>query len=129
MNFEDAIQIAWSTEDSAYIAIVHDLPGCMADGKTPEEALQNAREVIQEWLEVAKEEKRQIPPPLSVQDIGRDLKVAEENRIKSEIEKGLNERLPQVIADVVGHLTEHSRPMNPWPQVETPYKELDKAAG
>jgi predicted RNase H-like HicB family nuclease len=129
MNFEYAIQIGWSTEDSAYIAIVHDLPGCMSDGKTPEEALQNARQVIQEWLEVAKEEKRGIPPPLSVQDIGRALRVAEENRIRSEIERGLNEVKAQLIDNAVRRLEEQSSSASPWAQSGTSYDELDLAAG
>ena len=55
--------IYWSDEDQAYLVEVPDLPGCMADGKTRQEALGNAEIIIQEWLEIARELGRAIPPP------------------------------------------------------------------
>jgi len=57
------IIIYWSAEDQSYIAEVPELPGCMADGKTYQEALSNAEIIIQEWIETAKELKRSIPQP------------------------------------------------------------------
>lgn len=45
--------ITWSDKDNCYIVNVPDLPGCMADGKTYDEAVQNAQVVIKEWLETA----------------------------------------------------------------------------
>lgn len=53
----------WSDEDRAFIAEVPELPGCMADGQTYQEALVNVEIVIQEWIETAKEEGRKIPKP------------------------------------------------------------------
>lgn len=55
--------LSWSDEDNAYIVSVPELPGCMADGKTPEEAVKNTEIVISEWIETAKELKREIPKP------------------------------------------------------------------
>ncbi|RMG02897.1 MAG: type II toxin-antitoxin system HicB family antitoxin [Nitrospirae bacterium] len=57
------IIIYWSEEDESYIAEVPELPGCMADGKTYEEALKNAQVVIEEWIETAKSLGREIPTP------------------------------------------------------------------
>jgi len=57
------IIIYWSDEDNAYIAEVPELPGCMADGSTYQEALANAEVIIQEWLETANELQRPIPAP------------------------------------------------------------------
>ena len=57
------IIISWSDEDEAFIADVPDLPGCMADGATREEALANAQIVISEWIETARNEGRSIPEP------------------------------------------------------------------
>ena len=55
------IIIFWSDEDKSYIADVPELPGCMADGKTYQEAISNAEIIINEWLETAKELDREIP--------------------------------------------------------------------
>ena len=55
--------VYWSDEDEAYIAEVPELPGCMADGGTYEEAIKNAQVVIAEWIETAQNLKREIPKP------------------------------------------------------------------
>lgn len=57
------IIIYWSDEDQAFIAEVPELPGCMSDGASYQEALANAEVVIQEWIETAKELGRPIPDP------------------------------------------------------------------
>ncbi len=55
--------IYWSEEDQAFIAEVPELPGCMADGASHQEALANAEIVIKEWLETARKLGRAIPEP------------------------------------------------------------------
>lgn len=55
--------IYWSEEDQAFIAEVPELAGCMADGKTYQEALANAETIIDEWIETARELGRPIPEP------------------------------------------------------------------
>ena len=57
------IIIFWSDEDRAFLADVPELPGCMAHGASHEEALQNAQEAIQLWVETAEEDGRAIPQP------------------------------------------------------------------
>ncbi|MFZ1700579.1 MAG: type II toxin-antitoxin system HicB family antitoxin [Pyrinomonadaceae bacterium] len=57
------IIIYWSSEDDAFIAEVPELPGCMADGSSYQEALSNAEVIIQEWIETATEIGRAIPEP------------------------------------------------------------------
>ena len=52
-----------SEVDGAYIAEVPELAGCMADGKTPGEAVRNAEQVVAEWLETARMLGREIPVP------------------------------------------------------------------
>lgn len=61
--FKYEIIIHWSEEDQRYIAEVPELPGCMADGETYEEAVRNAQVVISEWIETAKSLGRNIPEP------------------------------------------------------------------
>jgi predicted RNase H-like HicB family nuclease len=55
--------IWWSEADQAYLVEVPELPGCVADGATQEEALANAKIVIAEWIEAAQELGRPIPQP------------------------------------------------------------------
>ena len=57
------IILYWSEEDQAFIAEVPELPGCAADGKTYQEALQNVEIIMQEWIETAKDLGRVIPEP------------------------------------------------------------------
>jgi predicted RNase H-like HicB family nuclease len=53
----------WSEEDNAYVVDVPELPGCMAHGESQEEALANAQQAIQLWLDTAKEFGDPIPVP------------------------------------------------------------------
>ena len=55
--------VYWSEEDNAYLVEVPELPGCMADGQTYQEAITNAEAVIQEWLQTAQELGRSTPVP------------------------------------------------------------------
>jgi predicted RNase H-like HicB family nuclease len=63
MNANYEVIIYWSAEDQAFIAEAPELPGCMADGATYQEALKNLEAVMQEWIETAKELGRAIPEP------------------------------------------------------------------
>ena len=60
-NYE--IILYWSNDDNCFIAEVPELPGCMADGVTRQEALKNVEIIISEWIETAIEENREIPQP------------------------------------------------------------------
>jgi predicted RNase H-like HicB family nuclease len=55
--------IYWSAADEAFLAEVPELPGCMADGQTPAEALANVQLIAQEWIETALELGREVPEP------------------------------------------------------------------
>ena len=52
--------------ESNYSAYVPDLPGCMSDGDTPEEAVANVLDAIDSWLEAANDAGRAIPEPSRV---------------------------------------------------------------
>jgi len=43
-----------SKEDNAFLIEVPELPGCMADGASYEEAVANAQTVIAGWIETAR---------------------------------------------------------------------------
>ena len=66
MNY--CVVLKYSQDDKCYIISVPDLPGCMADGESPNEAYENAKIVIREWIETAQAAGRTIPKPV----FGRD---------------------------------------------------------
>ena len=63
MNSKYEIIMYWSSEDNAFITEVPELPGCIAHGETQEEALANAKEAMQLWIDTAKEFGDAIPKP------------------------------------------------------------------
>jgi len=50
-------------DGGGFVARVPDLPGCIADGDTPQQALDNAYDAIACWIEGARELGRPVPPP------------------------------------------------------------------
>jgi len=63
MTYKYETILYWSKDDSAFIAEVPELPGCVAHGSTQEEALANANEAIGLWLDTAREFGDPIPEP------------------------------------------------------------------
>ncbi|HSV96378.1 MAG TPA: type II toxin-antitoxin system HicB family antitoxin [Spirochaetota bacterium] len=55
--------IYWSEDDQAFLAEVPELPGCMSDGASYEDALANVHGIIDEWIETAHKMGREIPKP------------------------------------------------------------------
>jgi len=53
-------------DGGGFVATVPDLPGCMSDGDTPEEAVANVLDAIESWLEAANDAGRTIPVPSRV---------------------------------------------------------------
>ncbi len=50
-------------DGGGFAAVVPDLPGCMSDGETPEEAISNVQDAIRAWIDTAREMGRTIPAP------------------------------------------------------------------
>jgi antitoxin HicB len=50
-------------EGGGYLIEFPDLPGCMSDGATPEEALHNGADAVRCWIEAMREAGRPIPAP------------------------------------------------------------------
>lgn len=63
MSIRYEMIIYWSDEDQSFVVEVPELPGCVADGETYEDAVVNAKQVIEEWIETARELGRPIPEP------------------------------------------------------------------
>lgn len=57
------IAIETGKGNQAYGVVVPDLPGCFSAGDTLDEAMSNAREAVELWLEVAIDDGHAIPEP------------------------------------------------------------------
>ena len=62
-DYRYGIIIYWGEPDQAFVAEVPELPGCAADGATCRDALASAEVVIGEWIETARELRREVPKP------------------------------------------------------------------
>jgi predicted RNase H-like HicB family nuclease len=50
-------------EGGGFLATVPDLPGCMSDGETPEQAVSNIQDAITAWIEAARDLGHAVPKP------------------------------------------------------------------
>jgi len=63
LTYAVVIQPLGPQDGGGFAAFVPDLPGCLSDGETPEEALANVQDAIAEWIDAATELGRDIPQP------------------------------------------------------------------
>lgn len=68
MTYQYALVIWYSQQDEAYLAEVPELPVCMADGETPEQAVQAAQTALRLWIAGARKMGRPVPRPARVRD-------------------------------------------------------------
>jgi antitoxin HicB len=52
------------TDGGGWAAEVPELPGCLSDGDTPQQTVENVMDAIGCWIEAAEEDGRSIPAPL-----------------------------------------------------------------
>ena len=50
-------------EGGGFVALIPDLPGCMSDGETAEEAVSSVKDAIAAWIDEAKRLGRSVPAP------------------------------------------------------------------
>ena len=51
-------------EDGVYIAECPSLPGCVSEGRTRKEALENIQDAIKGYLESIRKHNEPVPPPI-----------------------------------------------------------------
>lgn len=56
----------YSPDDECFLASIPELPGCITDGETVEEAIKNVRDLQKDWIEIAEESGKKIPEPVAV---------------------------------------------------------------
>jgi predicted RNase H-like HicB family nuclease len=49
------------TEDGGYVVEVPSLPGCVSQGETRDQAIRNAQDAIEAWVDAARSLGRDIP--------------------------------------------------------------------
>ena len=64
LNYPVAIETG--DDFTVFGVVVPDLPGCFSAGDTMEEAIENAKEAIAAWIEVAMDEGKVVPAPGSM---------------------------------------------------------------
>ena len=63
LDYPVLIEPLAAEDGGGFVATVPDLPGCMSDGATPEEALANLRDAVDAWIEEAGALGRAVPRP------------------------------------------------------------------
>ncbi len=58
----------YQDDEGDWIVEIDDLPGCLADGKTPDEAIANSREAMRSWMESRISSGLDIPEPSITED-------------------------------------------------------------
>lgn len=63
LRYSIVVEPLSEADGGGFVAFVPDLPGCMSDGETPEEALASVRDAIEEWMAAARDLGHEIPAP------------------------------------------------------------------
>jgi antitoxin HicB len=62
-NYAIEIRPLADEDGGGFVALVPQLPGCMSDGETPGEALANAYDAIDCWIDATVKMGREVPAP------------------------------------------------------------------
>jgi len=106
MKHKYSVYISWSQEDEAYIGQVIELAGCVADGVSHQELLENLDATIDEWIETATELGREIPKPIdhrSFEEGADEFNRKLEQHVRREVETAV-QRVLQDVARSQGQL-------------------------
>jgi antitoxin HicB len=97
------------TDEGTWLASVDALPGCVARGATPDEAVERASVAVAEWTEAARREGRDVPEPKSLQSHSGRLLLrmpqtlhAELSRVAEREKVSLNQFITDVLAGSLG---------------------------
>jgi len=66
---EYSILIQYDKNDNIYIARIPELNGCMAHGKTQEDAMREIKVALELWIEELTESGMEIPEPMLFADL------------------------------------------------------------
>ena len=66
MSYKVLVEPLSVAEGGGYLATVPELPGCMSDGDTPEQAVEHVHDAIIQWIDVAKSMGQPVPVPATL---------------------------------------------------------------
>ena len=75
MNLQYRIEIVPDDLEGGYVVHFPELPGCISQGETIEEALENLKDAKRAWLEAAIDDLEVIPEPMSFEDYSGEFKL------------------------------------------------------
>lgn len=73
LGYQPNISILPEEEGGGYLIEFPDLPGCISDGDTIDEAIANGRDAILCWIETARQHGDEIPSPKTSVDTPEQL--------------------------------------------------------
>lgn len=95
-------------EGGGYLIEFPDLPGCMSDGETLEEAIENGKDALQCWLEAAAADGQEIPEPGSsptwIQQVPNHIHTQLSQRAEAE---GMS--ISELVASILDQSTDNTR--------------------
>jgi antitoxin HicB len=95
-------------EGGGWLITFPDLPGCMSDGETPEDAIKNGEDALKRWIQACKDTERDIPEPGDsgsgkfITRIPKSLHARLISRAKQE-GVSMNALVSSFIAECIGH--------------------------
>jgi antitoxin HicB len=98
-------------DEGEWVVAIPELPGCLSQGETPEEAITMIREAQRLWLQVALEDGRPIPAPRPEEDFSGRFNVRVPKRLHRDLVRAaeaegvsLNLFVATALARAVSHM-------------------------
>jgi antitoxin HicB len=98
-------------DEGEWVVAIPELPGCLSQGETPEEAITMIREAQRLWLQVALEDGRPIPAPRPEEDYSGRFNVRVPKRLHRDLVRAaeaegvsLNLFVATALARAVSHI-------------------------
>jgi antitoxin HicB len=141
-TLEDYLTLPYTIElvpdpDGGWFVAVKELPGCMSQGDTEEEALEMIRDAMEGWLAVALEDGMKIPEPRNLEDYSGKFVVRMPRSLHRELverateeETSLNQYINVLLAHAIGDRVPATPADDPfWPGLKHSVKHALRCAG
>ena len=91
--------------NAGWVAEVEELPGCLSQGRTPEEAVEHVRSAMRDWIGVALEDGVQIPEPRAAAEFSGHFVVRVPTSLHADLVRGAGQErvsLNQFVVSALG---------------------------